>query len=346
VTWLTWRQYRLQVIAAAALLAALGAVLLVTGLQMAKQWSDVLAACQATAGGCVNQPPPALGTGLANDLILLALLLPGVLGLLWGAPLAGAEIESGTVNFAWTQGVTRTRWVAVKAGWLLLGAAAVGGAVSALVTWWSGPRNAATADALRATVFDTQGVVPVGYAVFAVALGIAAGALLRRTLPAVAVTLAGFIGVRLVIAQFLRQHLLPPTVAYSSALSGTWPVPRGPDLLLSSGMADKFGQQIPEVYAPEVAGVPVSYLSAACRRLAAPFTYNGHPGDIDPTGHPTAATQKLINSCVQASGVRNYVSYQPAGHYWPLQFAETGIFAVLAIALVAVAFVVLRYRDA
>jgi hypothetical protein len=346
MSWLTWRQYRLQAIAVATLLAAFGAVLLVTGLQMAQQWSGVLATCQATVAGCGNQPRPALDSGLATDLTGLATVVPAILGILWGAPLAGAEIESGTVTFAWTQGVTRTRWLAVKAGWLLLAAAVVGGAVSGLLTWWSGPRNAATADALWANVFDTQGVVSVGYAVFAVALGIAAGTLLRRTLPAVAVTLAGFIGVRLVIAQFLRTHLIPATVAYSPVLSGTWPTPQGPSLILSTGMADKFGQPIPEVYSREIAGVPVSYLSAACRKLAAPFTYNGNPGDITPTGHPTAATQKLIDSCVRASGVRNYVSYQPASHYWPLQFAETGIFAVLAIALVAVAFAVLRYRDA
>ena len=36
--------------------------------------------------------------------------------------------------------------------------------------------------------FDIQGIVPIGYAVFAVALGIAAGALIGRSLPALAVT--------------------------------------------------------------------------------------------------------------------------------------------------------------
>jgi len=345
VSWLTWRQYRIQFVAVAALLAVFGAVLLVSGLQLAAQWNAVVAACR-TGDACANQPPPPLDIGLANDLTVLGLLVPAALGILWGAPLAGAEFESGAVNFAWSQSITRTRWLVVKAGWVLCTAAVVGGVVSALLTWWSGPRNAATADALRATVFDTQGVVPVAYAVFAVALGIAMGVLLRRTVPAVAVTLAGFVGVRLVVAQFLRPHLVPATTAYSSPLSGTWPFPKGPDLILSSGMAGRYGHPIPEVFTREVASVPVSYLSATCQKLAAPFTYSGQPGDIQPAGHPSSATQKLIDSCIQASGVRNYVSYQPASHYWPLQFAEAGIFVALAAAFTGIAFLVLRHRDA
>lgn len=351
MSWLTWRQYRLQTIITAALLAAFGAVLLVTGLQWAAQWHAEMAAC-AHSQTCGSAPILVSGSTLGVDLAVLSVAVPGVLGILWGAPLAAAEIESGSATFAWTQGVTRTRWLAVKAGWLLLAAAAVGGAVGGLVTWWSGPRNAATADAFQAGIFDLQGIVPVGYAVFAVALGIAAGALLRRTLPAIGVTLAGFIGARLAVAQLLRDHFLPPATAYTPIMSGAWPQPQGPHLMLSSGMADRYGHAIPAVLAQEVgatngaASVPVAYLSAACRKLAAPFTFQGGPGDYMPTGHPSAATQKAIDSCIQASGARHYVSYVPASHYWPYQFIETGIFVALAAALVAIAFAAVRYRDA
>ena len=52
-----------------------------------------------------------------------------------------------------------------------------------MVTWWSGPYNALTADAFEVNRFDVTDIVPVGYAIFAMALGICAGALLRRSVP-------------------------------------------------------------------------------------------------------------------------------------------------------------------
>ena len=113
------------------------------------------------------------------------------------------------------QSITRKRWLTVKTGWMLLAAAVWGGAISALVTWWSGPDNALHLDAFNPGRFDIMGIVPVAYALFAMALGIAAGTLLRRTLPAMAVTLAGFIAVRAVIALWLRPHYMSAiTVIY------------------------------------------------------------------------------------------------------------------------------------
>jgi hypothetical protein len=143
---------------------------------------------------------------VVSDLPSISLIVPAVLGILWGAPLVAHELETRTTDFAWAQSVTRTRWLTVKVGWLLLAAAACGGAIAALTTWWSGPNNAQFASAFEPGHFDTQGIVPIGYAVFAMALGIAAGTVARRTLPAIAVVLGGFIGLRLVISDFVRQH--------------------------------------------------------------------------------------------------------------------------------------------
>ena len=47
MTWLVWRQYRVQAAIAAGLLAAFAVVLLVTGVQMASQWHSALIACTA-----------------------------------------------------------------------------------------------------------------------------------------------------------------------------------------------------------------------------------------------------------------------------------------------------------
>ena len=239
MTWLVWRQYRAQAAVALALLAAFAAVLVVTGLRIASQWHSVVTACTSHAAGASGCLDVSLGGARAQDLIGLVMIVPAVLGFLWGAPLAAQELETGTVNFAWTQSVTRTRWLTVKAGWLLLAAALWGGAIGALITWWSGPRNALYLNQFQPGNFDIQGIVPVGYAVFATALGIAAGALLRRTLVAIAVTIGGFIGVRLLITEVVRPHYMAAVTAYYKPMAGYSPA--GSAWVISEGIIDKYG---------------------------------------------------------------------------------------------------------
>ena len=199
MTWLVWRQYRAQGAIVIALLAVAATVMLADGFQIASHWHSILVTCAGNSA-CLQQQT--LVNGVMSDLPYLCLIVPAVLGMLWGAPLVAHELEARTSDFAWTQSVTRTRWLTVKAGWLLLAAAACGGALAALTTWWSGPINAQSASAFTPGPFDTQGIVPIGYAVFAMALGIAAGTVARRTLPAIAVALGGFIALRLVIVRF------------------------------------------------------------------------------------------------------------------------------------------------
>ena len=58
-------------------------------------------------------------------------------------------------------------------------------------------------------LFSERGLVPLGYAAFAFTLGAAAGAVLRRTVPAMALTLAGLAAARLAVTYWLRVHLEP-----------------------------------------------------------------------------------------------------------------------------------------
>jgi len=271
-----------------------------------------------------------------------------VLGTLWGAPLVAHELESRSSDFAWAQSVTRTRWLAVKVGWLLLAAAVWGGCVAALVTWWSGPRNALYGNALQPNDFDMQGIVPVAYALFGMALGIAAGALLRRTVPAIAVTLTGFIGVRVAVAELLRPHYLTAVTTYYSAVS-TWTPPLG-SWVLGSGEADKSGQvlAIPDIVVNQggvpnvIQGVPVSDLPAACRALIPAAVRTVTRATPNGGGLPMSH----LASCIASAGFRQFTSYQPISRYWAFQGIETGIYVLLAAALIAVTFVVVRRRDA
>jgi hypothetical protein len=325
MTWLVWRQYRAQGTIALALLAAFTAVILVNGFAIASHWHSILVACAGNSA-CMQQQQ-LLAIGLLSDFPYVSLIVPAVLGLLWGAPLVAHELESRTSDFAWAQSVTRTRWLAVKAGWLLLAAAACGGAVAALVTWWSGPNNAMQASAFGPIQFDAQGIVPVGYAVFAMALGIAAGTVARRTLPAIAVVLGGFIGLRLVISDFLRPHYIPAVTAYYK-LTGSF-TPPGQAWYLSQGAVSKTGVVVPQGWGT------LSYaLPASCQKFL-------------PTGIVRkSGSMNAVFSCMQAHGWRGFTTYQPGSRYWAFQGIETGIYVLLAAALIAVTFAIVRRRDA
>src|SRR3984893_13257956 len=205
MTWLFWRQHRIQFYIGAALLAAFAVLIVIAGTQAANQFHAAQATC-AAGHSCRHLGGRFTGSAVVGCLVSATLGAPLVVGLFWGAPLVAAEVEAGTTQFAWMQSVTRRHWLAVKVGWMLLAAAVWGGVISALVTWWEGPNNALQLNAFDPGRFDIMGLVPVAYSLFAVALGVAAGALLRRVLPAIAVTLAGFIAVRALVALLLRPH--------------------------------------------------------------------------------------------------------------------------------------------
>lgn len=152
---------------------------------------------------------------------MLFLVLPLLVGLFWGAPLVAREVEQGTHRFAWTQGVSRRQWALVKFGFV--GAVTVAAAVvyGLGMSWWAAPLSQAGQQGrFNVFFFDMQGVVPVGYTVFAVALGIFAGVFWPKVLPAMAVTLAGFTGLRIALTVLARPHYLPLRTR-SIAIEGT-----------------------------------------------------------------------------------------------------------------------------
>jgi ABC-type transport system involved in multi-copper enzyme maturation permease subunit len=325
VTWVIWRQYRATAAIAGALLAAFAVLLLITGLQEAARWHAALASC-AGDGTCGSlSQTVSLGSGPMRALTVLTLAVPLLFGMFWGSPAVAGERESGTVQFAWTQSVTRWRWLSAKTGWLLLAGAAFGGVVTGIVTWWYAPVNALDQGQLTPVNFDIQGIVPIGYAVFAVALGIAAGTLIGRSLPALAVTAGVFLAVRVVITFWVRVHYMPAVTAIYSvtqnlpAKGANWPIAQG--IVLPGGQ-----------------------LSASL---------NVGPGHIVGPGTIPASCQAQDHfqisstlACMARLGYRSFTTYQPGYRFWPFQFIETGIFLALAATLIAVTFLVVRRRDA
>jgi hypothetical protein len=313
---LLWRLHRTQAYIAGAALIVLAAVLLITGIALSGTYHHFVAGC-AAAHDCGDTSQVFGGYGLITNLLFATMAVPLVFGLFWGAPLLGKEFEDGTHGLAWTQGVTRRRWLSRTVAWTLLAAAVWGGVMAVLLTWWRGPANAMAVPNIRLVlgIFDIQGIVPVAYSVFAVALGIAAGAAFRRVLPAMATTLAVFTAVRFLIAEYARPHYLTPVSRLLPFGPGSGGVPAG-SWVLSSVVTGPGGQRYGDFTFQDV--------PAACRGLG----------------------PKPSPSCMTAHGFHELISYQPAGRFWAFQGIEAGIFLVLAAALIAVTFRLVLARDA
>ena len=328
MTWLVWRQHRIQFYVGAALLAAFAILIVVTGVQVADQFRSAQLAC-AMHQGCRHLGGLFMGSHVVGFMVIATLGAPVLVGLFWGAPLVAAEAEAGTTQFAWMQSVTRKHWLVVKIGWMLMAAAIWGGVISVLVTWWSSPNNAEQLNQFNPGRFDIMDLVPVAYSLFAMALGIAAGALIRRVLPAMAVTLAGFIAVRVVVALWLRPHYLSAVTVFSKVTGGF--NPPGAFWQIAQGVVGPNGQVLPQANnTPYIDGVPITALPGSCAPLA------NSAGPANPSA-----------SCAQAlSHFRGFLTYQPADRFWTFQGIEAGIFLALAFALIAVTAVVLLRRDA
>jgi hypothetical protein len=272
---------------------------------------------------------------------VLVLVAPGLIGMFWGAPLVAREFEEGTFRLAWTQSVTRARWMAVKLAVVGLASMAAAGLLSLVVTWWSSPLD--RADLNQFATFDQRGIAPIGYAAFAFTLGVLAGALIRRTLPAMFVTLAVFIAVRLTEFSWLRPRLLHPVLLNLALNPGSTGYGQQGTLsvLFSSPTLMPDPPNLPNTWITSLAVVNArgQALTTQVLTRACPDIGQGGGGGGGLGGH-SKAPQAVVNrtqDCVAKIGTTYHeaVAYQPASRYWPLQWYELAIFLGVALILAA-----------
>jgi hypothetical protein len=345
--WLAWRQFRPQAITAAVALAVVAIVAAATGPGIASTYRSAgLPACHAS---CATDASNFLvGLGRLDLLLylgsfLLMYLAPALMGLFWGAPLIAREVEAGTHRVAWNQSVTRTRWILVKLGLVGLAAMATAGLLSLMITWWAGPISHAAllssgqisglVPRLDAPVFDARGVAPLGYAAFAFALGVTAGVLLRRTLPAMAVTLVAFAVIQVLVPNFVRPHLLPPAHV-------TEPLQRPFGINVNAGTGQMSIQLARPVVKPGAWVLSDLIVTSSGAKLPnVTFTPSGAELTVPPDGcrisaaGPGLAEHPGCSSVLAAMHLRQSVTWQPASRFWPLQWIETGLYLVLAAGL-------------
>jgi hypothetical protein len=217
--WLVWRQHRGELLGATVVLALLGLLLLIHGFPMHEAYErDGVAACQQLMFGDRGVDSACAETlrsfddqyeTLPDQFATWLPFLPMLAGMLIGAPLLAREYEQGTWQLAWTQGVTRTRWLAVKLAMVLGGVVAASVVFAAGVSWWFGPL---APHPFTQAKFNHAPLVFPAYVLVAVAIGILAGVVARRTIVAAAVTVGGYLAVRLPIEFLLRPHYRDPVM--------------------------------------------------------------------------------------------------------------------------------------
>jgi hypothetical protein len=189
MVWLIWRQHRVQALVTAALLAALG----------------VFAAMSGKAAATVLDWLPAA---------------PVLVGMFWGAPLLAKELERGTQRLAFTQSVTRRRWLLTKVGGLGLVVMVAGLALGLIVSTWTSTFGGNRFG--NPALFTGTGVVAGAWWLFAFLLGTATGSVVRRVLPALAVTVALFLVMLFAVFQARDAYADPIRQPYTQTAAGSY----------------------------------------------------------------------------------------------------------------------------
>ena len=146
----------------AVLLAILAAAVVGTGVEMRGFEGGLACLSVNAARSCGGQGDFLRAFGTLFDLSGWLNVIPLLLGIFVGAPLVARELERGTHRLAWTQSVTRQRWIAVKITGIVVLAAAVGGAMTLLLSWWRQPwdiiNSSFDSSGLRLRGIDAPGI--------------------------------------------------------------------------------------------------------------------------------------------------------------------------------------------
>ena len=339
--WLTWRQARTQILVVFGVAIAVAVAYATTGGHIANAAdTDPKQFLDRFSSGSYERRFYLLG--------LVLYVIPAAIGAFWGAPLIAREVETNTHRLVWGQRISRSRGLTIKLGLMALAAAVASGLISLAVTWWASPIDKAVAAGhgtgvfntarLNPLVFGARGVVPIAYTLFALALGVVVGLLVRRSVPAMAVTLAGVVVLQILMPNLVREHLVKPTTVTTSItqdnlqgmlISGPPPEDNGMPEAVDSIRIDatKAGdwELSNQTITPsgKVADTLPGWVEAC----------GGPPGDDRLVAERTACFDRLA-----ADGYQQKVTYHPASAFWTMQWREAGLLVAGVLLLSGFAF--------
>ncbi len=343
MAWVVWRQHRATLIWLGALLLAIGAAMLVAGIELHRIYAaEIQHGCfGSSAWSAVCRPlqtPFTVGWAQSYwNLIELAMqAIPVIIGVFLGAPLLAREYRDGTVRFAWTQGIGRTRWTAATLGLLGAAVAAAAGLLGLLTQWSMQPIAAQTTwftDRWEPAFFDSSGLTEATAALLAFSIGVLAGALIRRVVAAMAITAVCAITVADLTYSRLHYWLLGRAVRLARDLAlGAYPNMS----VQSSGVMDIHNTVDPSVPGPAGAWLDQGWYVGANGHRLSQDTMNGLLSKYTDTGTAWLTQRHYMF----------WVTYQPGGRYWVFQSVLGGGTLLVALLLGAAVIMMIRYRRA
>jgi hypothetical protein len=223
---------------------------------------------------------------------------------------------------------------------------AAAGLLSLMVTWWFSPIDRLNANRFTPAMFGERGIVSIGYAAFALVLGVAAGLLIRRTIPAMALTLVGYLAARLGVTYLIRPHLMTAVQATTPirlTVKGPGPAiaPSPAGWVLSDQTINGAGHVI-----GQNGGIGPDGNFGFSTGSNGTFSLVGVgpcPGRL-PQHLNRDSQNGLFQACVNHFGIKQVVTFQPIGRYWAFQGMELAIFLAAALALAGFCFWWVRHR--
>jgi ABC-type transport system involved in multi-copper enzyme maturation permease subunit len=322
MAWVTWRQHRATLISLPAVFGVLAVFLWIAGLKIHHNYA-VLTACHpfsSPACQALNNTFNHSDWTMANVLGILMQLVPVLIGAFAGAPVLARELETGTFRYAWTQGFGRARFAVAKLVLLAMAVTAVAGAFSVVFAWFFRPFLAQEdLTVFSATVFDTRPVAFAAWTLTAFAIGVFGGMVLRRIVPAIAVTLGVYLGLSLA-TWGLRAHYPVALVTSNPSISGNGPFSVTDPWVLSTWFTGRGGK-------------PAN--PAVVNQVLALFPHNGPP-----------LVKETMAQAFAQHGITQWWRYIPVSRFWPMQFVEAGWLLAVSALLIAGTVWLVRRRAA
>ena len=322
LAWVTWRQHRFALGGVAVLLGGLALYLWLSGSSMHQAYATAIACHPASSYSCQNQLinfDSAYGSR-AQTAATLLLAVPMLIGAFVGVPVLARELETGTFRYAWTLGVGRRRWTLAKLVPLAVTVTVAAGLFSLLFSWYYQPLFAdGNSIPLNPGLFGLRGVAYAAWTLAGFAIGALVGLLIRRVVPAIAVTLVVCFGLTLSTGLYLQPHYMTPLVGKNLASPpvSAWVI---------SGWWTKDGTTVSQSAMNQVEDTLFRQV------MTATVPKNVNNDDIKFYKGP--ANSQVMNYLLH-HGYAKWTSYQPASRFWPFQWIEGGWLLALSVLLLA-----------